>query len=42
MTIRIDPRLYQIAVLRSLLSYGLMWLTFGVSGEEIALMLSSA
>ena len=40
MTTRIDPRLYQIAVLGSLLSYGLMWLDFGVSGARIALVLA--
>ena len=39
MTTHIDPRLYQIAVLGSLLSYGLIWLDFGISGEQIALVL---
>ena len=38
---RLDPRLYQIAVLGSLLSYGLMWLDFGVGGEQIAVVLSA-
>ena len=28
---QIDPRLYQIAVLASLLAYGVIWLDFGVS-----------
>ena len=37
---RIDPRVYQIAVLGSLLSYGLIWLDFGVSWERITLVLA--
>jgi Na+-transporting NADH:ubiquinone oxidoreductase subunit NqrB len=37
---RIDPRLYQISVLRRLLSYGLIWLDFGVSWERITFVLA--
>ena len=40
MTSRIDPRLYQIVVLGSLLSYGLIWLDFGASGAHITLVLA--
>ena len=38
---RFDPRLYQIAVLGSLLSYGVLWLDLGVSGQQIAAVLST-
>ena len=38
---QIDPRLYQIAVLASLLAYGAIWLDFGVSLERIAVVLTT-
>jgi Na+-transporting NADH:ubiquinone oxidoreductase subunit NqrB len=34
-----DPRLYQIAVLASLLVYGLVWLDFDITGVRAALLL---
>ena len=38
---RIDPRLYQIAVLASLLAYGAIWLDFGVSWGRITVVLAT-
>ena len=38
---QIDPRLYQIAVLASLLAYGAIWLDFGVSWGHIAVVLAT-
>lgn len=38
---QIDPRLYQIAVLATLLVYGVIWLDFGVSSGRIALVLAT-
>ena len=38
---QIDPRLYQIAVLASLLAYGVIWLDFGVSWGRIAVVLAT-
>ncbi len=37
-----DPRYYQIAVLASLLVYGVGWLSFDTGGREIAILLGSA
>jgi len=37
-----DPRVYQIAVLASLLTYGVGWLEFGISPAQIALLLGTA
>jgi len=37
-----DPRVYQIAVLASLLTYGVVWLEFGISAAQIALLLGTA
>lgn len=36
-----DPRYYQIAVLASLLLYGVAWLSFDIGGHEIAILLAS-
>ncbi len=36
-----DPRYYQIAVLASLLVYGVGWLSFDTGGSEIAILLGS-
>src|ERR1043165_5906845 len=38
----VDPRLYQIASLGTLLTYGLLWLRFDVSIAEIALTFATA
>ena len=37
-----DPRYYQIAVLTSLLVYGVGWLSFDIAGSEIAILLAAA
>jgi enediyne biosynthesis protein E5 len=37
-----DPRVYQIVVLASLLTYGVGWLEFGMSPAQIALLLGTA
>src|SRR2546427_12506742 len=37
-----DPRLYQIAVLASLLVYGVVWLDFGVTLPQVGLLLGTA
>jgi Na+-transporting NADH:ubiquinone oxidoreductase subunit NqrB len=37
-----DPRYYQIAVLASLLVYGVGWLAFDIGAREIAILLSAA
>ena len=37
-----DPRYYQIAVLASLLVYGVGWLSFDTGGREITILLASA
>jgi Na+-transporting NADH:ubiquinone oxidoreductase subunit NqrB len=39
---RLDPRLYQIASLSTLLLYGLFWLSFDISLRQIAITLSTA
>src|SRR6266571_2442042 len=36
-----DPRLYQIAVLASLLVYGIGWLDFGITLPQIGLLLGT-
>src|SRR5438094_870497 len=36
-----DPRLYQIAVLASLLAYGIVWLDFGITLGQVGLLLGT-
>jgi Na+-transporting NADH:ubiquinone oxidoreductase subunit NqrB len=38
----VDPRLYQIGVLASLLVYGILWLQFDITPERAALLLATA
>jgi Na+-transporting NADH:ubiquinone oxidoreductase subunit NqrB len=38
----VDPRLFQIAALGGLLVYGLLGLGFGISGAQVAILLSAA
>ena len=37
-----DPRMYQIAMLSSLLVYGMVWLDFGVTATRVGLLLATA